>query len=268
MANDFDQELEASIQRRAVEAPGREHPGTDLLVAYHAGELTQEQQDSVQEHLAWCKQCAALLLGFHDLAEAGTAPSAAQAEDDWRSIQPQLLPQNRSAQALRPRRLRTIPAILPRRLVTGFAASLLAATILLSIRVADLQRTIGEFSQPQVNVLIRDLYSSDSPRDAGGAGLNEVPAGKGLATLILNAADPPSCPDYSLTIEDSAHQEVWQRNGLEKSPWDTFTVMLPRQLLPLGEYRILLFGLKKDRWILIEEFPLRILSDERPQSGG
>ena len=256
MSIDLELELKDALeQQAATELAGREHPELEQLVAYHDGALDREQEEALQGHLAWCGECTALVLGLNDLALAAAAADPAA---EWSSVVSKLPapPAPPRAAPLPARRRQHDKAT--RRLLYALAASFAAATVALSLWVVDLRREVTGFSEPQINPIVRDLFIADAPRDVTGTGFNEIPAGDGLVTLILNSSEPRSFPGYQLAVEDSAGTEIWRREGLERSPFDTFTVAVPGRFLPAGDYRLRLYGREGDSWTPIEEFPLRV----------
>lgn len=252
MPNDL--ELRDALEQQAAEASGREHPEPEQLVAYHEGAVSREQEKALQEHLVWCRECTALLLGLSDLAEAA---GSSDSGDDWTTMRSKLPLPSAPSSAPLPPRLRERERGGRRGLLYSVAASLAAATVALSFWVVDLRHKVTDLSEPQINPVVRDLYLSDAPRSVAGTGFNEVPAEAGL-TLILNSSEPRSFPEYLLAVEDASGTEIWRRQGIERSPFDTFTVALPGRFLPPGDYRLRLYGREGAGWTPIEEFPLRV----------
>jgi hypothetical protein len=61
-----------------------------------------------------------------------------------------------------------------------------------------------------------------------------------------------------LEILDHTGGAIWTGRGLQKSRADTFTVVLPRRLLPAGIYRIKMYGARGVRKELIEDYRVEI----------
>lgn len=126
-------------------------------------------------------------------------------------------------------------------------------------QIAELRQTVDELSQPQINTPVTDLYPRDYIRGQEGAVKTvAVPSGANFFTLILNIAGQPSHPEYALEILDQGGQVIWQGRGLQKSPYNNFTVTLPRRSFSAGQYRIKLYGLRGTRRELVEEYALHI----------
>jgi anti-sigma factor RsiW len=126
--------------------------------------------------------------------------------------------------------------------------------------VAELRRRVDELSRPQVNAPIIDLEPQGSLRGQTSAAARtiEIPAAANVFTFVLNVIGQPSYQAYALEIHDQRGRIVWSGSGLRKSPYNTFTVTMPRRLFPSGEYRLKLYGLGKARRELIQEYAVRI----------
>lgn len=53
-----------------------EHPPTEVLVAYHEEELSEDHKERVREHVAGCAVCARLLLDYVRFGEEHPADEA------------------------------------------------------------------------------------------------------------------------------------------------------------------------------------------------
>jgi hypothetical protein len=126
--------------------------------------------------------------------------------------------------------------------------------------VDELSRNNDELSRPHLNVAIADLDPRDSVRGSGASTPRtiEVSARASIFTLILNVEGQPSHPNYGLEILSQSGKLVWRGRGLKKSAYNTFTLALPRRLLPAGQYRFKLYGAGSGRTELVEEYAARI----------
>lgn len=80
---DETQDLGRLFERLAQEEGGdpEAHPSVSTLTAYHANELSPEEDARIQEHLASCRRCAEIVLDFDSfLAEPAGAPEVASFE--------------------------------------------------------------------------------------------------------------------------------------------------------------------------------------------
>ena len=127
-------------------------------------------------------------------------------------------------------------------------------------QIAELRATVNSLSRPQVNVPIVDLDPQGSTRAQSPGALTtiDVPSGAKLFTLILNITGEPSHPGYAMEISNQRGMTVWRGSGLRKSPYNNFTVALPRRSFPAGQYRIKLYGLRDGTKELVEEYAVRV----------
>ncbi len=127
-------------------------------------------------------------------------------------------------------------------------------------QIDELRRTVNSLSQPQINVPIIDVDPQGSTRAQSPGALTtiEVPSGANLFTLILNVTGQPSHPAYALEISNDRGVTVWRGRGLQKSPYNNFTVALPRRSFPAGQYRIKLYGLNNGGRQLVEDYAVRV----------
>src|SRR5262245_17925983 len=127
-------------------------------------------------------------------------------------------------------------------------------------QIAELRQTLDELSRPQLNVPIIDLDPRDSTRGQSTPSVPtvDVPAGAHLFTLILHVAGQPSHESYELEVSDQRGDTVWRGSGLQRSPYDTFTVTLPRRLISVGQYRIRLYGIRAGRQERVADYAVRV----------
>lgn len=125
--------------------------------------------------------------------------------------------------------------------------------------IAQLRLSVDDLSQPQINIPIVDLETE------GIRGLSEgeittvaVPEGANLFTLVLHILDEPTFPGYAVEVTDERGRRVWRAQGLRRSPADTFTVALPRRLLPAGRYQLGLYGLRAGKNKSLGKYSMRL----------
>lgn len=159
-----------SLCELAREARGQQawdggHPAAEDLTAYHAGELTGDQAEEIQEHLAVCRQCSRLLLDLPAFLEpmATTASAASPEAAAWQRFRTRLPAPATSREKVvgRWRRITTSPGL----------AYLLAACLALALVGGPMWRLVQERREPRPATL--HLYLPVSPR--GIPDLNPVP---------------------------------------------------------------------------------------------
>jgi hypothetical protein len=114
--------------------------------------------------------------------------------------------------------------------------------------------------QPQVNVPIFDLDPSGSSRGQTDEATTtvEVPREANLFTLILNVNGQQSGSGYSVEVLDHGGRSLANLQGLRVSPYNNFSVSLPRRSFPAGEYRLKLFRSQDGQRVLLHEYPIRL----------
>ena len=260
----------------AVRGP---HLEPDEIAAYHAGELSPEDEKRVQGHLAACRECAELLLDLDGLGDPGFGaeedlPAGAE-EKVWEGLRTQVqttagtravveTPRrgvSTEGAAVRPfpverRRLSTPP-----RWLQALAASLLIAVVGLSLWVATLRRTVDELSQPQLDAPVLDLYSTRSRGEAGAPPVFTVPGNARWFTVILNPSIQRMDNEYRVEIVESGGETVWSGSGLHPNIHGSLSLTLSRRLLGAGDFRIRLIGRDPSgggQGEQIEEYVLRV----------
>ena len=229
------------------------HPDPERLAAYRAGELSPEEEGRVQDHLALCRECAALLLDLDGLAGpgfgAGADPIAKEAV--WQSLRKEIAPQARVIPLRRP--VRSSP-----RWLQALAASLLVATLGLSLWVASLRRTVTELSSPEANAPVLDLYASGTRGEGSPAPVLTVPSNARFFTLILNSAGQRRYERYRVEILRAGGGKVWSDRRIEPSSFGSFSLTLPRRAVGPGDFRVRLFGRSGETEEPIDDYAFRV----------
>jgi Putative zinc-finger len=211
--------------RRAIQALAEEerrllsdHPMPDELVDYQADDVTAEERERIQAHLALCPACAQAVLDVEPLPEARLSDRTVAAA--WARF-----------------RGRRRAAVWP----WSLAAALLLAVFGLAFELSLLRR---EIAAPRAGLQIVDLFPAgeDVQRSAGGGDVVQAPAWVDHLVLILNLTQEPMLPVYSFRITEVGGQEVWRGADLRPGADGALTLEVPRRLLPAGEYRIGLSG--------------------------
>jgi hypothetical protein len=234
------------------------HPKPEMLAAYHAGELTEPEERKLQDHLVGCPECAALLLDLDGLADPGFGAGALAPADQealWRSLQAEVRKEEPPPAPVVPlRRRSTSPRWLP-----ALAAALLAATIGLSVWVAELKHKVNDILQPQANPPILDL-DADAARGEGGDDAVVVSSKNHFFTLILTPAGERRYERYRVEIAPAGGKAAWSYDGALNSS-GSLSVTVPLPALGSGRFQVRLFGLvpgSAGSKELIEEHALRI----------
>lgn len=240
---------------RAVEDAMDEHPGPARLLAYHRGELAPEEAAAVQEHLAWCREDAALLLELVETFEEEVEGAADEEEEAaaWQRLR-RTLPEMPSAAAPTPSSHSPW--------FWSVAASLLVVGFTAGWAVVEHQRRLaGE--RPRVNVPIQDVAPPASERAAGEAPVEVTLAPEeDRVILILNPSAVPAPGRYRLRILDAGGRPVFATESLQPTRFGNFTLELTRGFLVPGRYRIEIYT--ADGRTVLDRYPLRFADEPQP----
>jgi hypothetical protein len=248
-----------TLYRQATAASSRRDcPSAETLARAAAGELMQVEREQIADHLGGCADCA----------------------DEFRlasAVKPWADSASRPARVTRSR---WVAAALPAAAVVLISVSVSvwtyrelqrerenaeqasAAAAKATADASALRRTVDTLSQPQVDMVVADLYPADPARGASSTASGEqtlsIPADARIFTVILNTTDATEAPDYALQVTNSAGSTVWSSRGLHKNRYGTFTVALPQSLLPAGRYRFVLSAVRPDGSRPIQEYQVTI----------
>lgn len=208
-----------------------DHPSPDQWLAYHRGELSEDEETRLQEHLVRCRDC-------FDLAQAAAAFAAPDAEPDageeaeaaalWRRLRPQLDPspsnvREISAGPRRPSRTFRLPTVL--------AASFFVALVGMTVWNLRQQSALEALRAPKPDAPIFDFSAgerlSSAPRE------RSLPTGP--STLVFHPND--ELPVYRLALYDAETGGSLGSYELRPDEDLALTLQLPEGLNP-GRYRL------------------------------
>lgn len=271
----------AALSAAALE--GREHPSPDMLLAYQAGQLADDDQLRLQEHLAWCSQCARTVVDLASwpdvkLLDPVLERTVTEEADDWQAIQRHIAS---DVACVGDSVAAPVPLALPRRAVPPprgssqsygpihlLAAALLLAVVGLSYQVAKLSR--GPAPQARMaetlwaNLFIIDLEpaGSGSTRnpEAGRSGTSEtvVPAGMETVVFLLVQDDLRRFADHAVELSGADGKVFWQTGGLVSLPEGGFSLAVPLAAVPSTEIEIRLYGDNGGKRELLSSYRTRI----------
>jgi hypothetical protein len=223
---------------RSVDENLAVHPDPEAFLAHRRGELPAAEVEALEEHLAWCRDCAGIWRDLPQFLEGDAEPfDPEEKAADWRALQAQL------ETAAPPADEEPPPAARPAsrsRLAAGLAAALALAVGGSALWIANLSQRLEDDRRPRPNVAIHDL----SPPAAVRAG-EEPPLSIRLdrnAVLVLNVSAELEDRAYEARILDGEGEPVWTIDGLEPGRFGNFTLELPAGSLDPGLYRIVVQG--------------------------
>lgn len=211
---DLDGLLERLAREEEVTGDSEEHPSVETLTAYHANELSPEEDARIQEHLASCRRCAEIVLDFDEfLAEPAGGPEVANIETaaEWRKLR---------------KRLPTKPETLAWRRWTPALAAVLTLAV------------VGLYFMSRPDRQVTTLDSSESVR--GGPLAVIVPLSH---DLVLRTESDGSHEEYRVEFQNLSTGKVTEVSGLKEDHPSEVLIRVPRRLDP-GEYEIRLWGIR------------------------
>lgn len=262
---------------------GTDHPEPGRLLDYHEGRLPAAEEAALQDHLAACPACAALLLDLDAFAAAAAFPEESvpgeRVQEDsapeesapadfatataWRALAPRLDEEAPGEAARRPPARR--PAAGSGRFPAGrwlpaLAASLLVAVPVLTVLLVKSQQRVsrleGALTTPQTGVPV--LYLDPLTREeAEGAPALALPPGDGF--FLLTVTPPAGGLDdrYRVEIVNPAGRVVWEGKELAASDHGTLRLGFTRRALPPGAYRLRLYGPPAGELLATHPFTVR-----------
>ena len=230
-----------------------DHPAPEKLSAYQANELSPEEEDAIQEHLAHCTLCTGLLLDLQrfldppseDRPREGVADFETAAE--WRELREKL--RVKAPPAVRKRSpLRGISGM------QGFAAVLALFLVAMTIQIVMLER---ELAQPISNLTPTTTIEAQGVKK-GTQGVAEPTPFRLGQVVAFDTHSPRSYTQFRLIFRD---KEGGVRRIVEASEnaEGMIALFLPRRFLTPGIYKVQVLGLEGTSSDLIKEFDIRIL---------
>lgn len=243
---DLDRLFERLAREERTKGDPEEHPSVSILTAYHANELSPEEDARIQEHLASCRRCAEIVQDFDSfLAEPAGEPEVASFEvaAEWRKLR------NRIREGDQVRKERPSPFLPSWKTAYALAAVLFLGVVGLSLHNLSLRR---ELEQPVAALELLLLRVSD--RRSGEPEVHEIR----LPHLLELGVSGLTYPEYRVEVTDSHGRrlrDVSIREGRDMG----FTILLPKRFLPPGNYRFELFGVREGQREPLARHAVRVL---------
>lgn len=211
-----------------------DHPSSDRWLAYHRGELPDDEEARLQEHLVRCRDCFDLAEAAAAFAQPDEEPGAGQEGETaalWRLLRPRLdpPPQNVREISAGPRRRPSWGSRLP----TTLAATFFVAMVGLAAWNLRQQSALEALRAPKPNAPIVDFSAGERLSTLPGSAEKTLSASTGM--LVFHPAD--ELPVYRLALHNAATDrelgsyELWPDEDL------ALTLQLPEGLRP-GRYRL------------------------------
>ena len=238
------------------------HPDEDMWVRLASGELSEDEQARIVDHVLSCAECSGVYRAVAHVRQGASSFDPAAPRETSDGVVPFWN---------RPFWSQALAASL-----TVAAAGLLVWNMTLQQRSAELQarldralrtptpppQTPTEVApvppavQAHVNVPIVDLHPPSRVRGEERARPQVISlhTNSALVTLIVNTAAPRQAADFTLDLLDAKGAALWTGTGLRPQGDGTLAVALPTTLLRAGSYVFVL----KERDRTIHRYPVTI----------
>lgn len=233
-----------------------DHPTPNELVDYHAGDLTPEERERIQDHLTLCPACTQAVLDLDTFPDPQALRPDEQISDEritgeWKRFRERTGEIRQAPPRPIPR-----PALVP----WALAASLFLAVLGLTFEIGRLHLRMDALSQPRAGVEIVTLFPRGENVERSGGGPEAIvpPPWADRLVLLLDAPAVRQLPSYEAAIQAEGGSEVWRGGGLNRSPEGTLALEVPRRLMPAGAYRIRLFGTEPAGPVALTDFDLKL----------
>ena len=231
-----------------------DHPAPEKLSAYQANELSPEEEDAIQEHLAHCTLCTGLLLDLQrfldppseDRPREGVADFETAAE--WRELREKLRVKAPTA-VVRRSRLRKISAM------QGFAAVLALFLVAMTIQIVVLER---ELAQPITDLKPKTTIEAQGGKKGAQGVAEPTPFRLGqVVAFDIHSSQPYA--RFRLIFRDEDGGGVRRVVEAPENEEGMIAMFLPRRFLAPGIYKVEVLGLDGPTSDLVKEFDIRIL---------
>lgn len=126
--------------------------------------------------------------------------------------------------------------------------------------IASLKSQVEELSSPQINIPVLEVLPQEMTERGERDRVNQlqIPRGSRAVTLILNSQSAVESKSYSLEILDARRNVVWSRQGLTRHSTGDYTVSVPAELLPPGNYTFNVYGRMNGGSQKVESYRIQI----------
>lgn len=125
-------------------------------------------------------------------------------------------------------------------------------------KIAGLRRDHETTATPEPNVPIVELEAVDAFRgDPDRTRTIELPSSARLVMFVITAASGLPAGTYRVDMADQHGRVIWSSSGLHPGANDTFTLAVPRVLLPPGEAHLRLYGDRARGRELVDDYTVR-----------
>lgn len=243
-------ELFAPLRETARDPAG--HPTPEELEAYHAKELSPEDEERICEHLVACRECADLVLDLQALSVAASKPDTGVADFEqaaaWRDLREKL--------PFRPETVEEPVKAEPRRRRAASLWSVRGIAAVLAVAVASGVLMYRLWEPAEIQEVSLDSIGSTRSGEPDASETVRLPA-----RLFLKPHSDSTYSEYRAEILNRAGDEIEIVPGLRRDSHFDVPLDLEQGCLEPGDYVIRLLGGRDggQEEELIGEYRIRIL---------
>ncbi len=251
--------LRASL--KVISEAGRgPHSDPEQLLAYHLGELDAATAEAVEQHLGMCSECSRHVLDMARFLAGDTAANAERTDELnverlMRSVTEALAAEQADMAAMNETEPPPSPWLKGRgapgvHLFTtlGFARAaaviFAAATAALAgYLVSSREHSTAGVGLTMANVPVFELTTSET-RGPGERDTIQLPSDAPGALLVFPLATNQAFARFELTVVEMPSGNVaFRRSDMRRTAGGLLTLVVPRDFLPAGDYRVTIYGL-------------------------
>lgn len=258
-----------------VTDPPESHPEIDDLVAYQAGEMDEESEGRLHEHLMACPECLDRLSELEGFVEAGErGPTEVRDLDEaaaWRALRPRWKNPEKAPRKIPETESDPGSAKLPWTLAASFLVAALGMGLWAGLTSTEVTRLRGELAEhtgearPGASV-VHELFAGATQRvvdrDGDAHRLDLGTSGADQFTLLLHLPEAPEHDAYEAALHESTDEREQWRGTVYRDRGGVFPLTVPRSFLTADRYRITLYGLTGDRRQLLATYTLELAAQD------
>lgn len=248
------QQANEEVRAEARERVG-EGPSVDELIAFSLGRLSEADAERVREFMAANPDLAAMYA-----AEVPEEPRPG--EPGWVSDEEVAAGWNAIQKRIPPWKDKDVARVIPfrRQIPAAFAAMLaLVFGVLLYRAEQRVDRLEAELNRPLVTSEVVPLSPADGRRGPGDLP-TDVTTDADAYHFELAIRRQPHFANYRIDLvgREGTREVLWSKPHAQRGEDDTFTIIVPRRLLPAGSYELHVYGLDGSRADLLGRYPIDV----------
>jgi hypothetical protein len=212
------------------------HLSLAQLLAYQQNQVTEEEQDTIEEHFVHCRACTEQSIDLARFLRPGkeeesraanepAGPAPAEPVSIWQGVRESAAPRSQSWYE-------------QTTLLQAMAAALLVAAVLAPFVVwKSAQRQLAHFLEAEPNLPVVGLEAAAFRRDVGQPAPPPAVVPPGALLILLPELEPENA-DHMAEILTAADERIDLIPGLRRTELGQFHLRLPRNLLSGATYRI------------------------------